>query len=489
MHTKPLYSTKQLRLCEQQAIQSATVTADELMQRAGRAAWLELQTHYPHARCIAVYCGGGNNGGDGYVLAHLASLHGLSVTIYQSHTIDYLPLPAKNQANITINCGIRCLPLDAPLDDAVELIVDALIGIGIQNAVKAPMAETIDFINSANLPIISLDLPSGLNADTGHITGSCVMATHTVSFIGDKLGYYTADGPDYCGQIVCHSLDIGAHLENITNMAYLINRTALPFMMPKRPRNSHKGMFGHVLLIGGGHGMPGAIYLAALAAMRVGAGAVTIATRIEHAASVLPGLPEAMIYGIDRAIDLLPLLDKADVCVIGPGLGTDAWATTLYQTAITAQLPLVLDASALTLLAENPQHDEHWILTPHPGEAATLLNTTTTEIMQNRYEAAQSIQSLYGGSVILKGTGSIINSGRDVTVCADGNPGMASAGMGDVLSGVLAGLLAQGLAMPAAAKLGVCLHASAADDAVFGEGERGLMASDVVHYLRRLVNH
>jgi NAD(P)H-hydrate epimerase len=259
-------------------------------------------------------------------------------------------------------------------------------------------------------------------------------------------------------------------------------------MAPRR-KNSHKGCYGHTLIIGGGPGMPGAICLAAWAALRVGAGKVTVATFPEYAQNVLSMIPEAMIYPIADVNALLPLLSQATVGVIGPGLGDNEWASSLFQATISAQLPLVIDASALHLLALQPQHDDNWVLTPHPGEAASLLATSIDEIQANRCQSAQLIQQRFGGSVVLKGVGSIVSSGKEKTyLCTAGNPGMASSGMGDVLSGVIGGLIAQGVALPEAAKLGVWIHSKAADEAAINQGERGLLASDLMPYIRREIN-
>ncbi len=200
-------------------------------------------------------------------------------------------------------------------------------------------------------------------------------------------------------------------------------------------------------------------------------------------------MPEALIYGIAEAEDLSPLIAKTTVCIIGPGLGEDQWAQALFKEVIVSQLPMIIDASALRLLAQNPQHDDNWILTPHPGEAASLLNCSTRDIQRDRHQAAISLQQNYGGNIVLKGVGSLVCTDDGETyLCNAGNPGMASAGMGDVLSGVIAGLLAQGLVLAEAAKLGVWLHATAADAAAKTLGERGLLASDLMSYLHRQVN-
>ncbi|MFW2534514.1 MULTISPECIES: NAD(P)H-hydrate dehydratase [unclassified Legionella] len=485
-----LYQAKHIRLCEEMATNDLGLSEDELMVRAGTSAFSTLSMLYPTVRTLAIFCGSGNNAGDGYVLARLAHKKGYSVVVNQHKTIEDLLPPAARAAAAAIAAGVSCQCLDDAIDPEAELIVDALLGIGLQGDVHGPIATAITQINDSGLPVLALDVPSGLNADTGSVKGVAVKANATVTFIAYKLGLMTLDGPDHCGELVCHSLQLESCLVKIKPAAYLLDENLGHALLPRRLKNSHKGHFGHVLVIGGGHGMPGSVYLAANAALRVGAGLVTIATRPEYAGQVLPLLPEAMIYGIEEAVELLPLIARATVCIIGPGLGEDEWAKVLFNQAIASQLPMVIDASALRLLAQNPQHDDNWILTPHPGEAASLLQCSTAEIQKDRYQTILTLQQQYGGNVVLKGVGSMVCTDEPgVYLCADGNPGMASAGMGDALSGVIAGLIAQGLALAEAVKLGVWIHASAADAAAAVMGERGLLASDLMPYLRRQVNY
>lgn len=483
-----LYLTKHIRICERQALDKLGMTEDELMFRAGLAAFNTLKTLYPDVQTIAVFCGGGNNGGDGYVLAKLAHEHGLSVVIYAHKAIEDLPPAAMHAAQAALAEGLAYQSFDDALDEDVELIVDGLLGIGLQGPVHGPIAQAIHLINDSGLPVLALDIPSGLDADTGKVLGVCINAAITTTFIAPKVGLYTLDGPDHSGKIICHRLQLNG-LTMPQPAAYELNEQLFHGIMSPRHKNSHKGCYGHVLVIGGGSGMPGAPYLAANAALRVGAGTVTIATLPEHAGHVLPMLPEAMIYAIDDVQSLLPLLARATVCVIGPGLGESEWAFSLFNAAIAAQLPLVIDASALHMLAHSPQHDDNWVLTPHPGEAASLMGVSIAEVQHDRCKSAELMQQKYGGCVVLKGAGSIVSGGEHETyICSAGNPGMASAGMGDVLSGVIGGLLAQGVPLLEAAKLGVWLHAKAADEAIISQGERGLMASDLMPYLRRQIN-
>lgn len=484
-HGNALYRTEQIRLCEQMASEQLGLTGEQLMARAGAAAFSALRRLYPATKKIAVFCGAGNNAGDGYVLACLAAQAGYVVMIYQAVAIEKLPAAAKQAAIRAQAMNIPFFSLHDALASEVELIVDALLGIGISGVVRPPIAKTINRINASGLPIVSLDVPSGLDADTGRILGVCVQASVCITFIAAKLGLYLLDGADYAGKIICDSLQLTDCLEKQIPAACLLQSLPLKTWLPPRRRNSHKGEYGHVLVVGGGEGMPGAAYLAALAALRVGAGSVTVATRPKHVSGILPGLPEAMVYGVEAAHALLPLLEKATVCVIGPGLGQSPWAEALFQQVMAAKRPLVVDASALHLLATYPQQHPNWILTPHPGEAAKLLACHVTDIQQDRVAALKSLHARYGGVIVLKGHGTLIHSGEEpMAICTEGNPGMASAGMGDVLSGVMAGLLAQGVSLARAAQLGVYLHAVAADAAIVNQGQRGLMASDLMPWLR-----
>lgn len=484
----PLYQVKHIRLCEQSAITDLGLSEDELMERAGLNAFITLTKLFPKVRHLAIFCGSGNNAGDGYVLARLAQEKGYSVIIHQYKTIEHLPPAAQHAALGAIAAGVNCQCLDEPIDSDVELIIDALLGIGLQGDVKGPIATAINQINDSELPIISLDIPSGLDADTGRVLGTCVHATITITFIARKLGLMTLDGPDNCGTIICHTLGLDKCLSTIQPASYVLEPN-LQDLLPPRLKNSHKGNFGHVLVIGGGLGMPGSICLTANAALRVGAGLVTLATRPEYATQALGSLPEAMIYGIEEVDELDTLINRATICVIGPGLGEDEWAIALFRKAVTSQLPMVIDASALRILAKNHQQDDNWILTPHPGEAAYLLGCSTKDVQSDRYQAINTLQQQYGGNIILKGVGTLIVTEEGETyLCDAGNPGMASGGMGDTLNGVIAGLAAQGLSLADAAKVGVWLHATAADEAARVKGQRGLLASDLMPYLRYLVN-
>jgi NAD(P)H-hydrate epimerase len=484
-----LYNCTLIRTCEQQAPRVYNLNEFHLMLRAGTEAFAFILKMFPQIRHLAVFCGSGKNAGDGYVLARLAHAQGFMVTVYQCKALEDLPSAAQAAALEAQASGVEFQSADEPLDGDIELIVDALLGIGLKGAVYGAIASAIQQINASGLPIISLDIPSGLNADNGQVENFAVRASMTFTFIGLKVGMYTLDGPDYCGDIYCHHLKLESYLTTLSPAAQLLAPSNLSLPLPKRKKNSHKGEYGHVLVIGGSLGMPGAVALAAKAALRSGTGAVTIATRPEHVSAVLPLVPEAMVWGIDEPEELHHLLNKVSFCIIGPGLGESEWAQKLFIATISSQLPMVIDASALRLLAQYPQMDDNWVLTPHPGEAADLLACTNKEIQMNRIQSAELIQQKYGGVVVLKGVGSIIQTlDKKVFICPKGNPGMASAGMGDVLSGIIAGLCAQGLTLSEAATLGVWVHAVAGDLVAKEQGERGLLASDLINQLPQIFN-
>ncbi|NOX08401.1 MAG: NAD(P)H-hydrate dehydratase [Gammaproteobacteria bacterium] len=268
-----------------------------------------------------------------------------------------------------------------------------------------------------------------------------------------------------------------------------MNNKLLKYFATPRPRTAHKGDFGHVLVIGGDHGMAGSVGLAAIAALRVGAGRVSVVTRTAHITPLIALRPELMVHGMESAEGLPTLLPQVDGVLIGPGLGQDEWGQSVLNTLLAAwNGPLVMDADALNLLALQPQKREQWILTPHPGEAGRLLGIETSKVQQDRETAIASLVERFGGVVVLKGAGTLVLAEEaPMSCCHKGNPGMATAGMGDVLAGVIAGLSAQGLSPLDAANIGVYIHALAGDRAA-EKGERGMLAGDVLLELRNLVN-
>ena len=485
-----LYRAAQCRELDRLAIEEFGISGNILMERAGEAAFNVLRDNWPEAKRIAVLCGIGNNGGDGYVIARLAHEQQLDITVMQVG--DAARLQGDALAAMQRLEGVDVSPVSYAEQDLAQfdVVVDALLGTGLSGEVRNPFMLAINAINQCAKPVLAVDIPSGLNADTGMPCGLAVQADCTITFIGMKQGLLTGEAADYCGRIVFDDLKLPATVyERIEPAATRMAYAELKTLLPPRKRASHKGDYGHVLIVGGNYGMMGAARLAGEAALRTGAGLVSIATRKEHAATISSTRPELMSHGIESSEALKELTARASVIAIGPGLGQDAWAQEMLAMAVARNLPLVIDADALNLLAQIDIQRQQWVLTPHPGEAARLLGDSTQDISRDRFAALSRLAEKYTATVVLKGAGTLVQSSKDVpAVCGGGNPAMASGGMGDVLTGIIAGLIAQGLELTKATQFAVCLHRKAADLAIRGIGERGLLASDLMPSIRRLAN-
>ncbi len=481
-----LYRADQVRELDRIAIEQFHIPGFELMNRAGYAAFDALRSRWPDACRIAVLCGTGNNGGDGFVLARCAREAGMEVAVYQAGSADRLSADASRAKQLAEQLGVVSEPWHRQKLESFDVVVDALLGTGLNGEVKECWAVAIEAINGSGKPVLALDIPSGLDADTGSPLGVAVRAQVTVTFIGLKRGLFTGDGPGFCGEVLFERLDVPEQVYLTLHPAAVLVTDRQKFQ--PRCRNAHKGDFGHVLIVGGDYGMSGAARLAGEAALRVGAGLVSIATRRSHSGVLNLPRPELMCHGVEEADELYPLLERATVVVIGPGLGQRRWGETMLKVVLGSGLPLVVDADALNLLASTPHVRNDWILTPHPGEAARLLQTTSEKVQADRFTCINMLQKQFGGACVLKGAGTLIlaQDGRP-ELCGAGNPGMACGGMGDVLSGVIGSLLAQKFTLPDAAREGVLIHALAADRAAVA-GERGLLPSDLMPHLRKLVN-
>ncbi|MDH5472865.1 MAG: NAD(P)H-hydrate dehydratase [Gammaproteobacteria bacterium] len=484
-----LYSVTATRQLDKIAIEDFKIPGYSLMSKAGDAVFKVLQNEFPLAKRILVCCGAGNNAGDGYVVARLAHKAGLDVDLVSLTDVSKLTGDAQQAYRDWKSLGHQLSRITAELLDHVDVIVDALLGTGVDREVTGDWKKLIDQINNATTPVIAVDVPSGLNADTGDVFGVAVKADVTVSFIAQKKGLFTYMGPEYSGRLFFYDLNVPpAVYKSVVSDAALLDWDNLKTQFVKRHKNSHKGDFGHVLVIGGDYGMAGAVRLAGEAALRTGAGMVTVLTRPEHVSVITAGCPELMVVGSGKGHIPQDLLTKIQSIVIGPGLGRDSWSMNLLAQVLQTRIPKLVDADALNLLTiEDPARDD-WVLTPHPGEAARLLELSSKDIQQNRFWAVDELQQQYGGVIVLKGCGSLIRyQGAVADVCPYGNPGMSTAGMGDVLSGVIGALIAQGFSLAAAARTGVCLHARAGDLAA-QQGERGMKASDLFAEIRTLVN-
>lgn len=493
-----LFSADSVRRIDQYVIAQQGVDGFELMQSAARAAFRCLVTRWPGAEPVLVLCGAGNNGGDGYLMAANAVRHGQSVCCIAVAPTGNLKGDARKAWQKAVADGVEVRELAdigepelSTLFEAAELIVDAMLGIGVSGAPREPFADLIAHCNRSGLPVLAVDIPSGLNGTTGAAEGEVIQADTTVTFIGRKTGLYTGQGTSVCGEVVFEPLNTeeGVVASKESPVAMLRHWEAVLGWLPERPASAHKGRFGHVLIVAGDRGYGGAGLLAAEAATRSGAGLISLATRPEHVTAALARCPSIMVHGVIHGSELTALLDAATVVVCGPGMGQSAWGKQMLQQVLESGKPRVLDADALNLLSSRPVvRADNQILTPHPGEAARLLNSTVPQVEADRVAAATKLQSLYGGVVLLKGAGTIIASGSEVVDIAGGsNPGMATGGMGDVLSGVAGALYAQIPQRPARATvLGAVVHLEAACRASIESGYMGLMPTDVIDALPRV---
>lgn len=484
-----LYSTSQTRELDRLAIAAGTPGFD-LMQRAGEAVLRLVLEKYPGTQRMLVVCGAGNNAGDGYVVASLASKHRIQA--------DVLPLqaPEKLQGSAAEAVALwqqgECKQVArSALEQDYDLIIDAVLGTGLSREVEADYAEVIAAINNHSAKVIAVDVPSGINGDTGAVMGCAVHAVMTMTFIGLNQGLFTGQAPDFTGEVYFNDLGVSnkvyAQLEPV---GCRVEQQAVNALLTPRTRTSHKGDCGHVLIIGGNRGMSGAALIAGQAALRAGAGLVTIATRQGHAGFLNLNQPELMCHGVSDLKQLMPLIKWATVIAIGPGLGQDVWAREVFKQAVQADKPLVLDADALNLLSQEFVERSNWVLTPHPGEAARLSGTDASAVQKTRYATARELAEHYRATVLLKGAGSIVvdDQGGAYQLVDKGNPGMASGGMGDCLTGIVAALIGQGLPITEATAAAAYLHGMAGDRVARIHGERGMVATDLLEPLRKLIN-
>ena len=503
-----LYTGQSVREMDHCAIKNHDIDGFELMNKAARFSFHALVKEWPNTKNLAVLCGSGNNGGDGYIVAALAKKRGWHVQVLFASPPKNLKGDALSAYHLCLEEKVACNAFSKTKfhsfcknDDTI--IVDALLGTGLNCDVQGLYSEIIKETKQQTCPILAIDIPSGLAANTGQALGITIRADLTATFIGLKLGLFTGSGRHYSGKIVFSDLGLESDMfAHITPVANRLDLESLLTNLAHRPRDAHKGSCGHAMIIGGDLGYGGAIILAATATARMGAGLTTVITQEVHRSAVLSSIPEVMIHTSQNMQDIEQLLNKANVIVIGPGLGKSAWSEKMLLAALNSQKPLVIDADALNLLSDrfsslidlDSLKKANHVFTPHPGEASRLLRTfkgkfTSTTIQENRIAALKELHQKWGGNFLLKGSGSLVcSTSGEISLCPYGNPGMASGGMGDVLSGLIGGLMAQGFDPTYALQLAVCLHAKAADIASYECGERGLLAGDLIPIARQLLN-
>lgn len=483
-----VWSADDLRRAEQESADALGLTLYELMLRAGEAAFNVARAGYPMAAHWLILCGHGNNGGDGYVVARLAQAANIRVTLLALESAKPLPEEAEQARAAWLNAGGTIHAADIAWPEGVDLIVDGLLGTGLKSAPRDNIAALIEQTNAYAAPVIALDIPSGLLAQTGATPGAVIHATHTVTFIALKPGLLTGKARDVVGKLHHHALGLETWLEARPVTIQRIDASLLVrHLSPRRP-TSNKGDHGKVVVIGGDRGTAGAIRMTGEAALRAGAGLVRVLTRAENIASLITARPELMVHEL-TSDTLEQTLAWADTVVIGPGLGQQAWGKQALRKVDGFRKPMLWDADALNLLADDPHKRRNRIITPHPGEAARLLNCSVAEIESDRILAARRLVQRYGGVAVLKGAGSIVASEEGELAIVDvGNAGMASGGMGDVLSGIIGALPGQHLNPYDAACVGCVAHGAAADILAARSGMRGMLATDLFSTLRRVVN-
>lgn len=494
----PVFWTAEIRAIEQAAF--ALPEPPNLMERAGRAAAevAQKQFNMAAARQVLVLAGPGNNGGDAFVVARYLKNWGHSVTVVSCAEPAHLPQDAQHARQTWLDCQGYIDP-DIPgqpyTHEHWDLIIDGLFGIGLQpdRPLTGQYADWIERINALPCPILSLDIPSGLDGDHGNICGVAVQATVTATFIGLKPGLLTQYGTQYSGKCVVCDLDLESEAV-VTPHIWSLNRKLAQLLLPQqRPANSHKGLFGSVGILGGNHGMIGAALLAGRAALFLGAGRVYLGILAEAAPTVDSIHPELML----RAPAEIFELSAINCLVAGPGMNIDETTYIWIQRAIDSSLPLVLDADALNHIAFHSElarllkrRAAPTVLTPHPAEAARLLDVDVAAIQRNRIDAASAIAENLDCFVLVKGAGSVCAlPGGKCFINTSGNPGLSGAGTGDVLAGMIGALIAQGLKPDDAMLLAVYLHGAAADQLLARHfGPLGMTASEIIPAARALLN-
>ncbi len=507
------FSAKQVLENEAKVASSQNIDMYSLMKNAGLAIFHHIQKEYPGYKKLLVVCGKGNNGGDGYVVARLALQANWQVKLILAVDTLMLKGDAKQayedlfalenmHDNIDIvNTGNE---VSAKIDVFnPDIIVDAIFGIGFKGSMPAELHELVLAMNKHSAAIVSVDVPSGLCASTGVTSPLAVIADTTVTFIAIKQGLLTGQAANYIGKLYFADLTLGDAFNQQVLSKVFVEGAEVLHHLPVRAAASHKGNIGLLMAVGGNQGFAGAIRLSAEGALRCGAALVSVCCHQKNTPLVANGRPELMIA--PSQAELLgdtSAFEKAKVYVIGPGLGKDSWAESLFDLVLKQNKPCVIDADGLQLLARkntpfSPVQERQWVCTPHPGEAAALLACSVAEVEQDRFIAVKQLAKKFHCICVLKGSGSLISDGETVWINNTGNSGMASGGMGDVLSGVIGALLMQinpqknieSVDLINATRLAVYIHGKAADIIAQNHGKIGMLASDLLPILWQLVNH
>ncbi len=476
-----LYTPESVYQLDKAAVVKDGFAEIELMQRAGRSVWRALLARWPAVEKVTVFAGSGNNGGDAFVVALCAREQGVDVQLLIQGDLSRQSDTSRHFSELWQQGGGSHEDWRGQAISG-DVIVDGLLGIGLQRELNAEWQDLINTINLHDSPRVAIDIPSGLNGLTGNPQPVAVAAQLSVTFIGAKTGQYLADGPDYCGELIFEDLGVSANARTqVAARLEVVESCRLP---APRKKNSHKNHYGNLLIIGGDQGMSGAVALAAGAALRSGAGLVTALVHPECRAN-LSAFPEIMVLGWDA---LEAKLLQANVIVVGPGLGESEGAANILRRLQQLPLPMVVDASALKAEFLSSLESKQCVITPHPGEAAALLKRSTADIQGDRLAASDELADRFHASCVLKGSGTLIaQAGEMSAINTHGNAGMASAGMGDVLGGIIAAFIGQGLTPFEAARSAVLVHALCAESFSIEQDQIGLIASDIVDRIPRII--
>ena len=501
-----LYTAEQTKKIDNLAIKEKGSSGFSLMQKAAEFSLDVLIREFNYVEEVIVFCSKGKNSGDGFLVAAYAKEFGLKSTVVMCNPEKDLQGVQRKAFEDAEDSKVKFLSFRAFKNSQLSkntVIVDSLIGIGLKGEPRKKIESAISEINKLSIkyPVLSLDIPSGICSNSGSSKGLSVEADVTATFIARKRGLYTSTGRRNSGDIFCSDLDVSKGIFNkVKSDCFEISfEKYLPTLF-SRQDNAHKGNFGHVCVVGGDHGYGGAGILASKAAMNVGSGLTSLITRPEHVTASLTSCPEVMVNGVNSGQDSEDLLKNCNVIAIGPGLGQSAWSEQLlqrvYWEAEERDVPVIMDADALNLLTKlklSSKLPKNLVITPHPGEAARLLKTDVADIEVDRFKSTLRLQEKFNATVVLKGAGSIIgykkNGIMNYGICSAGNPGMAKGGMGDTLTGIIAGLIAQGFKLNEASEIGVDLHSKAADLASMEVGEIGLTPTDVIDAMRELIKY
>jgi len=505
-----LVTANEMQKMDRSTIESFGLPGRILMENAGRGATHFFLEHFKDAvnKKIGVIAGRGNNGGDGFVIARYLAQKGISVTVYLLS--ERQKVSGDAAANLKLLTPLKIPVIEMPDAETFSahktamrheaIWIDAILGTGLRSEVKGFFRDVIDFINQTNKPVFAVDIPSGLNSDTGRPCGSCVRADATATFAFAKTGHFLFPGADYTGNLKIIDIGIPPHIaNNVAPLQYLLTPDLIRAVFHPRPSDAHKGHTGHLLVIAGSPGKTGAAAMTATSAMRAGAGLVTLGIPVSLNPVLETQVMEAMTDPLPETVKgilgeasfnrIMDLLSDKKCLAIGPGIGTAPETKMLFKNLLQENTkPVVIDADGLNILADHTEIlkdlDIPIVLTPHPGEMARLIRTTAADVQKDRIKCARDFAEKFNVHIVLKGAGTVVAhpDGR-VFINPTGNPGMASGGMGDVLTGVIAGFIAQGHSPELAAHAGVYLHGATADSLVKNKGPFGYLATDVMNTL------